>query len=300
MSDYHEKDVLERRMNRRLQRFKDDSSDNEYDVEDVEQQTTEIDPWKTSVDLPNNYKDSVEVKGTVIFEKKCKVYRQSVSGKDYWVKRGSKECTVKLISRSNYKLQIIAYPTVGSTNAVVDSSVSSAFSPSQHKVMRNTAVLKLYDVASYKFNRKFAFRFAEEDSSAFDEFLQCIHQYQAARADYLQSHPLENGEDFHPDAYNSDSVDTDAEESKGTDESKDAEESKDTEEQYAQDQDDLCGYCPLCNRYGTDQKCFCTEEGTYRIFIHDEVDDESSLESFNFEEPATQTFPNDPWKPELL
>ena len=82
MSDYHEKDVLERRMQRRLQSFKDDSDDNDFDVEDFEQQTTEIDLWKTSIDLPNNYKDLVEVKGTVIFEKKCQVFRQSLSAKD--------------------------------------------------------------------------------------------------------------------------------------------------------------------------------------------------------------------------
>ena len=128
MSYYHGKDVLERRTQRRLQRFKDDSSDDEFDDEDFEQQTTEIDLWKTSVDLPNDYTDLAEVKGTVIFENKCKVYRDSVSEKD-WLKRGGKECTVKLISRSNHKLQIIAYPTVGSTNAVVDSSVSSTVSP---------------------------------------------------------------------------------------------------------------------------------------------------------------------------
>ena len=37
---------------------------------------------------------------------------------------------------------------------------------------------------------------------------------------------------------------------------------------------------------------------TNHIFIHDDVGDESYLESFNFEEPVT--FPNYLWKPELL
>ena len=71
MSDYHEKNVFERHRERCLQRFKDsssdssDSSDKEFDDEDFKRQTDEINLWKTSINLPNKYKDLPEVKGKV-------------------------------------------------------------------------------------------------------------------------------------------------------------------------------------------------------------------------------------------